>query len=53
MGINISTKEALPKLETTFFIVRDGLKVRAKLGALSFNYTLSPCEKYLYVQLCI
>lgn len=52
MGIKISTKEALPKLETTFFIVRDGSKVKVKLGALNFNYTLSPCEKYLFVQLC-
>ena len=52
MGIKISIKDALPKLETTFFIVRDASKVRVKLGALNFNYTLSPCEKYLYVQLC-
>ncbi|HIE4239713.1 TPA: hypothetical protein ACXM6N_003132 [Serratia marcescens] len=52
MGVKVSTKEALSKLETTFFIVRDGSKVRVKLGALKFNYTLSPCDKYLYVQLC-
>lgn len=52
MGIKLSAKKALPKLETTFFIESDGSKVRVKLGALNFNYTLSPCEKYLYVQLC-
>ncbi|MGG6193508.1 hypothetical protein ACQV2B_05340 [Pantoea allii] len=52
MGIKVSTKEALPKLETTFFIVSDDSKIRVKLGALNFNYILSPCEKYLYVQLC-
>jgi len=52
MGIKVSTKKALPKLETTFFIVSDDSKIRVKLGALNFNYILSPCEKYLYVQLC-
>lgn len=52
MGIKVSTKEGLPKLETTFFIVSDNSKISVKLGALNFNYTLSPCEKYLYVQLC-
>ncbi|HED1914421.1 TPA: hypothetical protein ACJIK4_001268 [Kluyvera cryocrescens] len=52
MVASVSTKENLPKLETTFHVKVNGSSINIKLGALEFNHVLSPCEKYLYVQLC-
>lgn len=52
MGLKVSSKDNLPKLETIFSIEGYGSNVNIKLGALEFNHALSICEKYLYVQLC-
>lgn len=52
MGTKVTSKQNLSKLETVFFIKCQGAEKKLKLGALEFNHVMSPCEKYLYVQLC-